>query len=218
MPCVQLQIWRVPGHAVVASVATTRAQVRRLRRREAVTFAKLLGTASAQFVPWAATPTRWALLSCWPERPATVALRHATETMTLSLLPLRSRGRWDGVAPFTPAGDASGWDGPLVVLTRSTLRLRKAHRFYAAVPPVAAELAAADGCRLAIGIGETPLLRQGTVSVWDNVDAMTAFAQRAAAHVRAITATPVQRWYAEELFTRFGLLEATGSVDGRAIA
>jgi hypothetical protein len=216
MPYVQLQIWRVPGHAVPASVASARAQVRRLRRRDAVTFAKLLGTASAQFVPRAATPTRWALLSCWPGHPTPVALRHATETMTLSLLPLHSRGTWDGVAPFTACGD-SRWNGPLVVLTRSTLRLRKARRFYAAVPPIAAELAAAEGCRLAVGIGERPLLRQGTLSVWDSAAAMTAFAHRAAAHVRAVAATPEQRWYAEELFTRFGLVDADGSVDGRTV-
>jgi hypothetical protein len=217
MPYVQLQIWRVPARAVIASVAAAGAQVRRLRRRDAVTFAKLLGTASSQFVPWAATPTRWAMLSCWRERPASVTLRHAAEAATLSLLPLRSRGAWDGIEPFGNADGTSQWDGPLVVLTRSTLRLRKAHSFYATVPPIAAELAAADGCRLALGIGEAPLLRQGTISVWDSIDAMTAFAHHAPAHVRAVTATPAQGWYAEELFTRFGLVAATGSVDGQTI-
>jgi len=133
------------------------------------------------------------------------------------LRPLSSRGRWDGRDPFVvqPSDD---WSGPVVVLTRSTLRLRAAHRFYRAVPPVAAELRRVSGCRLALGIGEAPIVRQGTLSIWESAEAVKAFAYRSPEHAAVIAATPEQRWYAEELFTRFALLEATGTIDGTAVA
>ena len=49
-------------------------------------------------------------------------------------------------------------------------------------------------------------------------DAMTAFAYRSPQHAAVVAATPQQNWYAEELFTRFALLAATGTIDGAAVA
>ena len=76
---------------------------------------------------------------------------------------------------------------------------------------------AATGCRVAFGIGEAPLRRQGTVSLWSSAAAMTTFAYGAPHHRAAITATPDERWYVEELFTRFAVVEASGSIDGVAL-
>ena len=74
------------------------------------------------------------------------------------------------------------------------------------------------GWRIAFGIGEAPLLRQGTISVWSSAEAMKTFAYRSPQHAAAVAATPEQNWYAEELFTRFALLDATGTIDGMAVA
>jgi hypothetical protein len=82
------------------------------------------------------------------------------------------------------------------------------------VPPVSASLAGRPGLRLAIGIGESPLGLQGTFSVWDSGRALRAFAC-AGPHAEVVARTPVQRWYTEELFARFGVLRATGTIDGR---
>jgi hypothetical protein len=220
-PTVTLQVWRVPARQVPAAVVAARATLRRLRRRSDVSFVKVLGTASSAFVPTAATPRRWAALTCWRDRPEPVEPwweEHADEQASLAMRALSSRGTWDGHAPFAVA-DAAGpeWNGAVVALTRSTVRLRRAARFYRAVPPVAAELRAATGCRAAFGIGEAPVLRQGTVSIWDGADAMTDFAYRSPRHRAVVRATPDERWYAEELFTRFALVAAAGSIDGRSM-
>jgi hypothetical protein len=69
--------------------------------------------------------------------------------------------------------------------------------------------------RLAIGIGEAPIGVQGTFSVWESARALQSFAYAGAAHADAIRRTPVRRWYAEELFARFAVLSASGTVDGR---
>lgn len=216
---VTLQVWRVRGRAVPAAVVASRVTAHRLRRSPGVTFAKVLGTASDSFVPAAATPRRWATLICrHSTEPAGAATdwwdRHAVEQAALTLRPLSSHGSWDGRAPFDLPTRQQPWPGPVVVLTRSSLRARAAGRFYRAVPPVAAELRATPGCRLAFGVGEAPLLRQGTVSLWESTEAMTTFAYRSTHHAAVVAATPTQDWYAEQLFTRFALLEATGTING----
>lgn len=221
MGTVRLQVWRVPAGHVPAAVVAGRVMVHRLRRRADVAFAKFLGTASTAFLPTAATPTRWAALTCWRgERLGSAADvtswwdRHADESASLTLAPLSTRGSWDRHAPFTVGPAPQRWRGPVVVLTRSTLRLRRARSFYRAIPSVAAELQAAAGCRAAFGIGEAPVVHQGTVSVWESTEAMTDFAYRSRAHPAVVAATPEQGWYAEELFTRFALVAASGTIDG----
>jgi hypothetical protein len=224
IPAVTLHVWRVPAHRVPAAVVASRRTVHRLRRRGDVSFAKVLGTATAEFLPHALTPRRWAALTCWRSDPGdsppadveTWFDQHCDERASLSLRPVWTRGSWDGRAPFGPDGEDSGTErsGPVVVLTRSTLRLSRAHRFYRAVPAVAAELRDAAGCRVAFGIGEAPVRRQGTVSIWTSTADMRRFAYHCPNHRAAVDATPGQRWYAEELFARFAVVEAAGSIDG----
>ena len=216
---VTLHVWRVPSQLVPAAVVASQVTLRRLRRHREVRFAKVLGTASAAFLPTALTPRRWAALTCWRDSPAQLVTwfdRHADERASLSLRPLSSRGGWDGPDPFAaiPAGDRGPDESRVLVLTRSTLRLTRTGRFYRAIPPIAAELRQATGCLVAFGIGEAPLRRQGTVSLWSSTRAMTAFAHAAPHHRAAIEATPREGWYAEELFTRFAVVEASGSIDG----
>jgi len=219
MNTVTLGVWRLPAHDVPAAVVAGRVTARRLRRSDTVTFAKVLGTASDAFVPTAATPRRWVTLASWRDTPTPGLTRwwarHAEESATLTLRPLWSRGRWDGAAPFPV--EPQRWDGPVVALTRSTVRVRKAATFYRAVPGIASELRRANGCRAAFGIGEAPVLRQGTISIWDSAAAMQAFAYATPAHVAAVEATPTIGWYAEELFTRFALLDAEGTIDGASV-
>ena len=221
---VRLQVWRVPARHVPAALVAGRVMVHRLRRHADLTFAKFLGTASTTFLPTAVTPTRWAALTCWrddgPGPAADVTSwwdRHAEERATLTLDPLSTRGSWDRRKPFSVAAGAGRWTGPVLVLTRSTLRLRRMRAFYRAIPPVATDLRATPGCRVAFGIGEAPLVRQGTVSIWESAEAMTDFAYRTPAHNAVVAATPQQQWYAEELFTRFALVSASGTIDGVAL-
>ena len=219
---VTLHVWQVPARLVPAAVVASQLTLRRLRRRPDVSFAKVLGTASTAFLPTALTPRRWAALTCWRGAPGDCApwfARHAEESATLSLQPLSSRGTWDGREPFGPLQQSDASSDPTsyaatLVLTRSTLRLSRAAHFYRTIPPIAAELQAATGCRVAFGIGEAPIRRQGTVSLWSSAREMAAFAYAAPHHRAAIEATPDQRWYAEELFARFAVIDASGSIDG----
>ena len=212
-PLVTLEVCRVRVRDVGRLVGTGRRTVRRRRREPGVVLAKLLGTTGPRFVPTNVQPTRWALLTCRAdgEPAAPWSPANAIESATLRLRPIASRGRWDGVDPFPRLADAG--DGPVAVLTRASLRAGQVRRFYAAVPAIATEVAAA-GPRLAFGFGEAPLLRQGTFSVWDSPAALSAFRQHARAHSDAMRRTAQIGWYAEELFARLAVVDATGTIDG----
>ena len=55
---------------------------------------------------------------------------------------------------------------------------------------------------------------QGTFSVWQDVATLREFAFGGNAHRAVIDQTANRRWYAEQLFARFGVLSASGSLDG----
>jgi hypothetical protein len=169
--------------------------------------------------------------------------RLAEETWRVELRPLSARGRWSGQEPFGrpaggtaagpadrgspgstgggPLGDPTGgpaggrWGGPVAAVTRARLRPSRARSFWRAVPAVSADLAAQPGLRLAVGIGEAPMGLQGTFSVWESAAALRRFAYAGTAHSAVIARTSPERWYAEELFARFAVEAADGTVDGR---
>jgi heme-degrading monooxygenase HmoA len=223
-PLVTLHLWGVPAHAVPAALLHMAADRPALRRTAGLRFAKLLGTGTgATFTPRDADPRRWGLLAVWDDDDAVAAFedgpvvrrwqRLADEQWAVRLRPLSAHGRWSGREPFgTPRPQR--WDGPVAAITRARLSPRKALRFWRAVPPVSTDLSASPGLRLALGIGEAPIGLQGTFSLWDSASALNGFAYGRAPHAAVVRRTAEERWYAEELFARFAVLSAQGTVDG----
>lgn len=122
------------------------------------------------------------------------------ELCSIKLRAWSSRGSWNGtrLAPSSAVPD----DGPVAALTRASIRLPSAFEFWRKAPAAQVALAGAPGCRLAAGLGEAPLLRQATFSVWDSVRAMDAYA-RSGAHLEAIHAAHRGRYFSESMFVRF---------------
>lgn len=138
----------------------------------------------------------------------------AEESFAATLLASSARGSWGGV---TMSAAAVPQPGQLVAaLTRAAIRPQRVLRFWRHSPPAEAELAAAPGCRLAVGLGEAPLLRQATFSLWDSTAAMDAYA-RHGAHQRAIEAAWQQRFFSEWMFVRFVPVSLQGSWRGQAL-
>jgi hypothetical protein len=222
---VTLHVWRVPPAALPRALWRMALDRQRLRRTRGVSFAKLLGTGrDLRFGPADADPTRWAAVVAWND--ATEADRFddspvgrawgaiATARCRLALRPVSSRGAWAGRSPFdVDVDEPREHDGPVLVLTRARLRLPAATAFWRAIPTVAATLPAAPGLLAAFGVGEAPLGWQGTVSVWRGATDLRGFASGRSEHRAAVAATPVRRWYAEELFARFTVLHVDGDRD-----
>ena len=157
------------------------------------------------------------------------------EQYHLRLQPLRAHGAWSGAQPFTvhqsdpgapsrnPVPDPRctevarvGHSGaPIAILTRASVRARRLKAFYGAIDPPAQELLQQDGLLASVGLGEWPVARQATFSLWRSLADVQAYAYRAPAHREVLRRTRDEGWYSEELFARFRPLQAAGTWDGR---
>lgn len=133
-----------------------------------------------------------------------------------------ARGLWDGHAwgttPETQLGShgIAANDGnmrfdkrPLAAITRASIRPAKAMAFWRNAPAAQSAMQHARGCTLAIGLGEAPLVRQCTFSLWEDTPAMLAYAHQGA-HQQAIEAAHKHQYFSESMFVRMRLVESQG--------
>jgi hypothetical protein len=136
----------------------------------------------------------------------------STDFVVAKLRATSCRGSWSGISvQATAAAPAAG---PVAALTRASIRPSRAWAFWRRSPSSERALAQAAGCCLAVGLGEAPLLRQATFSVWDSQAAMDAYA-RSGAHLDAIRSSVAGGWFSESMFVRFVPLMLRGRWQGR---
>lgn len=222
---VTVELFRVPARRVPAAVGRMATDRLRLANTPGLRFHKLVGTGDGRTFDFRDADLRtWGLVAVWADNEA--ARRYAAaspvargwrrlseEAWRAWLRPIATRGQWSGREPFVCTPGDRG-DGPVAAITRARLRPSRAAAFWRAVPPVTVELHAQPGLRLAVGIGEAPVGLQGTFSVWDSDRDLTDFAYRRPAHRAVVDATPRERWYSEELFTRFAVERTEGTIFG----
>jgi hypothetical protein len=138
----------------------------------------------------------------------------AIERWTVLLEPLQSHGKWDRKEPFGKPNSAEH-TGVVAVLTRATIRFNKPKAFWSNVDSVANIMASAPGYVTSFGIGEAPVYRQATFSVWKSVDDVKSFAYASREHANVIKKTRDENWYSEELFARFKPVASFGTINGK---
>ena len=196
-----------------------------LARIPGLRFWKLLGSGHGRGFSLRPNWARYGLLAVWENGEALenffahstlmqMYRCHAKEIWTVRLQPVEVQGRWSGVNPFFPLAPLKK-DSPIAILTRATIRLSRLRAFWSAVPATSRALGQATGLLASIGIGEAPIFRQATFSLWRSVGDMEAFAFRTAAHREAMRRTRAENWYREELFARFVPVASEGTWNGR---
>mgnify|MGYP000016298760 FL=1 len=140
---------------------------------------------------------------------------HAREWWSATLVIDSSRGAWNAVswAPSDLAKEGLtglSKDSTLVAtLTRASIRPASALAFWRYAPQAQADLTNASGCILAMGLGEAPLVRQCTFSVWRDTQSMLNYAQ-GGAHRTAIQAAYKHTFFSESMFVRMRVLSMAG--------
>jgi hypothetical protein len=135
------------------------------------------------------------------------------EVWTVLLQPTEGHGLWDGGEPFGKLPKQSAADGPVAVLTRATIRISRLKQFWAHVDGVASRMAGSEGFITSLGVGEVPWIKQATFSVWQSREMMRNFAYKMKEHADVVRKTREEKWYSEDMFVRFTILESTGTIN-----
>jgi len=189
------------------------------------TFWKLLGSGRNGTFDLNPDWQQWGLLAVWNDRETFDKFEKsgfvakwwdklAVERWTVLLEPLQSHGKWDGKAPFN-CPNSTEYTGVVAVLTRATIRFNKLKAFWGNVDGVANIMASAQGYVTSFGIGEAPVYRQATFSIWKSVDDLKDFAYSSREHAAVIKKTRDENWYSEELFARFKPVASFGTINGK---
>ncbi|MHB8207539.1 DUF3291 domain-containing protein [Mucilaginibacter sp.] len=168
---------------------------------------------------------QWGLLAVWDNREAFDNFYNnsfinawwntfTTEKWIILCEPLQSHGKWDGHEPFGKP-DVKVITGPVAILTRATIRLNKLKGFWSNVDNVANIMVDAPGFITSLGVGEAPIYRQATFSIWRSIEDVKAFAYTSKEHAEVIKKTRNENWYSEELFARFKIVDSFGTINGK---
>ena len=227
---ITLFIWRIRTRFIPIAFLRMALDRLYLRRLSGITFYKLLGTGKGEtFTPRDADLWQWGLLVVGDEfaiskvKKSKIVQRwhsRSIESAIFDLETLSSHGKWAKREPFLSThSPAQTKSEPLAIaaITRARIKWRKNLIFWRAVPPVITALDNAPGLIAAIGIGEAPIGLQGTFSIWRDSKSLRDFAYKSPAHNQAIEQTKEIGWYSEELFARFSVVAASGSINGITI-
>lgn len=221
---VRLDITRVRSRHILIAFSLMARQRLSMRKLPGLTFYKLMGTGSGKtFTVRDADLNHWCVLSVWEtqedslayltSKPARQWRKIALTEANIELEPLSAKGTWAKKSPFgNPVPEK--WDGLTAALTRASIKPRWWREFWRSVPPVSADLNSTSGLITSLGIGEAPIGLQGTFSIWETNESITAFSSKQKPHAAVIARTHETGWYSEELFARFKVTKLSGTFAG----
>lgn len=130
-----------------------------------------------------------------------------SETKHFHLEPIAGHGSWDGRVFIDDSTTDKNHTGKLAVLTRATINLSRLRSFWSSVPVAADSFEQNPGFIYSVGIGEIPFIKQATFSIWEDEEKMRSFAYQKSSHREVIKRTKEEKWYSEEMFLRFRILD-----------
>jgi hypothetical protein len=196
-----------------------------LSLQKGCSFWKLLGTGRNGQMSLKPDWQQWGVLAVWDDRPSFEQFYHQSfiafwwnfflvEKWTILCEPLQSHGKWRGREPFGSVVMMKDYQGPIVVLTRATVRYSKFRQFWKSVKAVTNQLYQSKGYIMSVGIGELYSL-PATFSIWQSIEDMKSYAYAGGEHADVIKRARNENWLSEELFARFKPVASFGTMNGQ---
>lgn len=191
-------------------------------------FWRLMGSGKNAQVDLAPDFKHWAILTSWDKKedcdsfyqkslPIKWFRFFGREEFTILLKPLSTHGLWSGIQPFKVDKEENNYTGKIAVITRAAIRFNKLKEFKSNIKRAATAMRKADGFILSAGVGENPFFDQATFSVWKDFESMKNYAYKSIDHSDVIKLTRQRKWYSEELFARFEIVDSWGTLNGTSI-
>jgi quinol monooxygenase YgiN len=191
-------------------------------------FWKLMGSGKNAQVDLATDFKHWSILTTWNNNidcdefyKKSFAIKwfrfFGAEEFTILLKPLSTHGLWSGKEPFKVKDQIKNHQGRIAVITRAAIRLKKIKEFRNNIKRAAEGMRKTPGFILSAGVGENPYLDQATFSIWEDAESMKNYAYQSFDHSDIIKLTRERKWYSEELFARFAIIDSWGTLNGTSI-
>lgn len=188
-----------------------------IKKSPGILFFKLLGTGAGDGFSLLPDFSTYSILCVWENESDALHFVHSSDHAQLIsqkacsrkdffLKTIKSHGKWDGKAPFTPSSDDVSRDSKIGILTRANLNSSRLLEFWKSVPKASRAIKNAKGVEWFKGIGEWPLIQQATFSVWDSIGSVKKFAYDKGPHSEIVRKTKKRNWYKEDLFARFEII------------
>ena len=188
-------------------------------------FWKLMGSGKNAQVDLSPNYKHWAVLTTWENQTDCDAFYRnsftikwfnffGAESCTILLKPLSSHGLWSKKEPFKADEVKTNHTGKIAVITRAAIHFNKLKEFRQNTKRAANAMRTAPGFILSAGIGENPFFDQATFSIWKNAESIKNYAYKTFDHADVIKLTRERKWYKEELFARFQIINAYGALNG----
>lgn len=148
----------------------------------------------------------------WASSPLAAKYKsHAVARWSVYMHPTKSYGKGGGSNMFEPYIKEADTQDRVAVVTRATMKWSKIIPFWKTVPSAQKGLFNNDHVLFTKGVGEVPLRNMVTFSIWDSADAVNHFAYKSDdGHKQAMQAARKHKWFKEDLFARFAILDEVG--------
>jgi len=220
---VNLTIVRYPKRFIPFALAAMAMHREPMKKQKGCSFWQLLGSGKNGTFSLNPDWQQWGLFAVWDDRQSFDEFytdsfvsrwwdKYGCEKWSILCEPLQSHGQWESKEPFGKV-NIQGYEGPVIVLTRATLRFNRLKNFWSNVNEVSDLMRRSHGYIMSLGIGERPVYRQATFSIWNSLNDVKAFAYGSKEHSQVIRKTRDEGWYSEELFARFKPIACTGTLN-----
>ena len=185
------------------------------KQENGLEFVRVMGTGGGSGFSLKPDFSTYAILCVWKNRNSSNIffknnfmfneyLKKSISTRHIELKAIKSHGLWDGLKPFKNQEIKKKINShPIAVITRATLNWKMLIQFWKSVPKISKAIKNARGVSFFKGIGELPFIQQATISIWKNNDYINDFAYKNIDHTSVIKKTRKNKWYKEDLFSRF---------------